>query len=100
LLGPSGRIAITFNPGGRVFIDTETGQTLPDLVGSENGRGLTSPEDLTPDERFLAAVPSNDSGNVQIYDLLRGESWTIDLPRTFNLSKVLFVPKTEIGDDV
>ena len=97
LLGPSGRISITFNSGGRVFIDTEAGQALPDLVGSENGRGLTFPEDLTPDERFLAAVPSNDSGNVQIYDLLREESWTIDLPRTFNLSKVLFVPKPDDG---
>lgn len=93
LLGPNGRIAVIYGPRGQVFLDTETGETLPNLVGATSDRGFSIPGDLTPDERFLAAVPASDSGDVQIHDLTRAVSWTLDLPRTFNLSRVLLVPK-------
>lgn len=98
LLGPGGRIAVAFSPRGRIFIDTESGETIPNLIGADNEIAFSIPDDLTPDERFLAAVPASDSGNVQIHDLRSGEFWEIDLPRTFNLSKVLFVPKAVNGD--
>ncbi len=99
LLGPGGRIAVMYERRGRIFVDTDSGEALPDLVGADGEIAFAIPDDLTPDERFLAAVPAIDSGNVEIHDLTSGVSWTLDLPRTFNLSKVLFVPKVGNGDD-
>lgn len=97
LLGPSGRVAVTLGPQGRSVINTETGETLSELDGFDGNRTLSNPEDMTPDERFLAVAHPTDSGDVVIHDLLRDESWALELPRTFNLSKVLFVPKEGEG---
>ena len=98
LLGPSGRIAVAFDRSGRVFIDTETGETLPDLAGFESNSPLPVPDDLSPDERFLAVIDASAGGDVRVFDLLRNESWTLELPRTFNVSRVIFVPRPIGGD--
>ena len=100
LLGPSGRIAVTFEIGGRRFVDTETGEALPELAGAGEDRGFFAfgvPDDITPDERFLAVAGPTGADDVSIHDLLNDVSWTLELPRTFNLSKVLFVPKAEVA---
>ncbi len=98
LLGPGAAVAVTFGPGGRVFVDTETGETLPDLLGIESGREPTIPDDLTPDGRFLAAIDSTDSGDVQIHDLLHDVSWNVELNRRSRISKVVFVPEPGSGE--
>ncbi len=99
LIGESGRIAVVYGGSGRQFVDTETGEFLPDLIGYDREGFLSSyPDDLSPDQRFLAVVHRDSSGDVQIRDLTRGEVWTIDLPRSFGLTRVLFVPKEVDGE--
>lgn len=96
LMGPDGRIAVIFDPTGSVFLDTESGESVPEGVTFRGDRfGPILPDYWVHDDRFLIAAEAEGGRDILIHDLDRDTSSAIELVGTSSLSKVLLVPRPD-----
>lgn len=96
VLGRSGRVAVGIEPGRVGFFDV---RLAAEISIEDPYRDAGNPwfvvEDLTEDDRFLAAVVGDVGSDVVIHDLDTRNEVRFELGRSSPLSKLLFVPGTD-----
>lgn len=93
-LGRNGRVAVGVQPGQLGFFDVRLAAdiSIEDPYRDVDDRWFVV-EDLTPDERFLAAVVGDVGSDIVIHDLDTRNEIRFELGRSSPLSKLLFVPR-------